>query len=86
MTIYPNLDQPFRLKRIAELDSYLVAEADAHRKTQKKYQRVVNVTHGLSTGVRLAGLGLEAVGISMIRPVLPQSPALYWLALVRGRL
>jgi hypothetical protein len=66
MSLYPNLDQTFRLNKIGYLDKFLIAEAEAHRKTRRRYQRVVNVTHGLSTGVALAGLTLEAVGIALI--------------------
>lgn len=69
--LYPSIpseepDQRFRLARISELDAFLAKEAEDRRKTQKKYLRVVNIAHGLSTGVGIVGIGLEAGGISMI--------------------
>lgn len=51
-------------------DAFPTKEAEDHRRTQKKYQRAVNVAHGVFIGVGVAGVDMETAGIPLlaIRP------------------
>jgi hypothetical protein len=77
-------DQRFRLTRIGELDSFLSKEVEERRKIQKKYQRAINITQGVSAGVGVAGLGMETAGITLIATGVGALPGIVLSALGAG--
>jgi hypothetical protein len=80
----PSSDQNFRLARISELDAFLAKEVEDRRKMQKKYQRAVNITQGVSVGVGVVGLGLETAGIPLIATGVGAFPGIVLAALGAG--